>query len=71
MYGTVDIQHPPSFEGRNICLMAKGKKLKKLKVSELKDIYAKFVLATEGNQQKITFIDLIEDLVNCCSCSSV
>ena len=72
VYDTVDIQHPLSFEGRNICLMAKDKKLKKLKVSELKDICAKFVLPTEGNQQrKITFIDAIEDLVNCCSCSSV
>ena len=72
VYGAVDLQHPLCFEGRNICLMAKERKLKNLKVLELKNICVNLSLTTTGNQQrKVTFINAMEQLVNSCSCSNL
>ena len=72
MYSAVDLQHPVYSEGHNICLMAKEKKLKNLKVVNLKNICTNLSSTTTGNQQrKVTFINAIEELVNSCSCSSL
>ena len=69
MYSAVDLQHPVYSEGHNICLMAKKRKLKNLKVVDLKNICTNLSLTTTGNQQrKVTFINAIEELVNSCSC---
>ena len=69
VYEAVDLQHPLSFENRNICAMAKGKKLKNLKVVELKNICARYALTVVGNpQRKNPYIDAIEELVRSCSC---
>ena len=51
VYEAVDLQHPLSFEDRDICKIVKGGKLKNLKVVELKNICAKFALSTVGNKQ--------------------
>ena len=70
VYEAIDLQHPLSFEDRDICKIAKGGKLKNLKVMELKNICAKFQLTTVGNQQrKKPYVDAIEELVKSCSCS--
>ena len=70
VYEAVDLQHPLSFEDRDICKIAKCGKLKNLKVVELKNICAEFALTTVGNQQrKRPYIDAIEELVKSCSCS--
>ena len=70
VYKAVDLQHPLSFEDRDICKIAKGGKLKNLKVMELKNICAKFELTTIGNQQrKKPYVDAIQELVKSCSCS--
>ena len=44
VYRAVDLQHPVYSEGRNICLMAKDRELKNLKVLDLKniDLYKSF-----------------------------
>jgi len=69
VYEAVDLQHPLSFEDRDICKISKGGKLKNLKFVELKNICKKFALTTVGNQQrKRPYIDAIEELVNSCSC---
>ena len=71
VYSAVDLQHPVYSEGHNICLMAKERKLKNLKVVDLKNICTNLSLTTTGNQQrKVTFINAIEELVNSCSCSN-
>ena len=65
VYEAVDLQHPLSFEDRDICKIAKGGKLKNLKVVELKNICKKFALTTVGNQQrKRPYIDAMKS----CSC---
>jgi len=70
VYEAVDLQHPLSFEDRDICKITKGRKLKNLKVVELKNIRAKFALTTVGNQQrKKPYIEAREELVKSCSCS--
>ena len=72
VYSAVDLQHPVYTEGHNICLMAKERKLKNLKVVDLKNICTNLSLTTTGNQQrKVTFINAIEELVNSCSCSNL
>ena len=52
-------------EGRNICLMAKERKLKNLKVLDLKNICTNLSLTTTGNKQRKI------ELVNSCSCSNL
>ena len=70
VYEAIDLQHPLPFEDRDICKIAKGGKLKNLKVVELKKICAKFALSTVGNKQrKMPYVDAIEELVKSCSCS--
>ena len=70
VYEAVDLQHPLSFEDRYIYKIAKGGKLKNLKVVELKNICAKFALSIVGNKQrKMPYVDAIEELVKSCSCS--
>ena len=69
VYEAVDLQHPLSFEDRDICKAAKGGKLKNLKVVELKNICANFALKTGDQQRKKPYIDAIEELVKSCSCS--
>ena len=70
VYEVVDLQHPLSFEDRYIYKIAKGGKLKNLKVVELKNICAKFALSIVGNKQrKMPYVDAIEELVKSCSCS--
>ena len=72
VYIAVDLQHPVYSEGHNICLMTKERKLKNLKVVDLKNICTNLSLTTTGNQQrKVTFINAIEELVNSCSCSNL
>ena len=69
VYEAVDLQRPLSFEDRDICKIAKGGKLKNLKVVELKNICKKFALTTVGNQErKRPYIDAIEEFVKSCSC---
>ena len=64
MYSAVDLQHPVYSEGHNICLMAKERKLKNLKVVDLKNICTNLSLTTTGNQQrKVTFINAIEEFI--------
>ena len=46
VYEAIDLQNPLSFEDRDICKIAKGGKLKNLKVMELKNICAKFQLTS-------------------------
>ena len=72
VYSAVDLQHPVYSEGHNICLMAKERNLKNLKVVDLKNICTNLSLTTTGNQQrKVTFINAIEELVNSRSCSNL
>ena len=72
VYSAVDLQHPVYSEGHNICLMAKERKLKNLKVVDLKNSCTNLSLTTTGNQQrKVTFINAIEELVSSCSCSNL
>ena len=72
VYSAVDLQHPVYSEGHNICLMAKEREPKNLKVLDLKNICTNLSLTTTGNQQrKVTLINLIEELVNSCSCNNL
>ena len=72
VYGAVDLQQPLWCDGHNICLMAKEKKLRNLRVLELEHFCVSLSLATSGNhQRKMTFINAIEELVNSCSCSNL
>ena len=52
VYEAVDLRHPLSFEDRDICNIAKGGKLKNLKVMELKNICTKFELTTVWESAK-------------------
>ena len=52
VYGAVDLHHPLSCEGHNICLMAKEEMLKNVKVLELKHICVSLSLATNWESSK-------------------
>ena len=65
VYNAVDLQHTVYSEGRNICLMARERKLKNLKALDLKNICTNLSLTTTGNKQRKI------ELVNSCSCSNL
>lgn len=72
IYEAVDLTHPITYSTRNICELARTKKLVKLKLAELKEIcYELDIAVSDGpTNRKNTYILAMEALVDSCQCAA-